>query len=160
MDETMKNALARVLEDYEQRRDREISARKAEQAELEQFLSKAVVALDSIVMPCFQRFSEMLEAHHHTCTIAVEKQGDEPRRSDPKIIITIFPEGARLPQGNPWLSYAASSHRQKIAAHRCINLRSGGAIPGPVGEYEVDQITPALVDAHLLDLAQTVFGQT
>jgi hypothetical protein len=158
MEEPMRSALAGILEEYEQRRNREVSARKAEQAGLEKFLVEAEVALDSIITPCFERFSEELKRHNHTCTIEVQKQDQSDKRSEVKIALTIFPNGTALPQGNPSLSYTASSHRQKLSAHRSITTRSGGFIPGSIGEYELAQITPALVDQHLLELAQAVFA--
>ncbi|HSQ05786.1 MAG TPA: hypothetical protein VLN59_17230 [Burkholderiales bacterium] len=158
MEEPMLTALAGILDDYEARRNREVSARKAEQDSQEKFLADATAALDTIVAPCFEAFSRELKRHGHVCTIAVEKQDDHDKRSEVKITLTIFPNGTTLPQGNPSLSYAASSHRKKLSAHRSITTRNGGFIPSTIGEYELTQLTPALIDRDLLELAQSIFA--
>jgi hypothetical protein len=158
MEEPMLTALAGILEDYEQRRNREVSARKAEQDSQEKFLADATAVLDTIVAPRFEAFSQELKRHNHVCTIEIDKQDDNDKRSDVKITLTIFQNGATLPQGNPSLSYAASSHRKKLSAHRSITTRNGGFIPGTIGEYDLPQLTPALVDRDLLELAQSVFA--
>jgi hypothetical protein len=158
MEEPMRSALAGILEDYEQRQDREVSARKAEEAGKEKFLADATAVLDTIVAPCFEAFSQELKRHNHACTVEVEKQDENDKRSEVKITLTIFPNGTTLPQGNPSLSYAASSHRKKLSAHRSITTRNGGFIPGTIGEYELTQITSALIDRDLLDLAQNIFA--
>jgi len=153
----MRSALAGILEDYEQRRDREVSARKAELAGQEKFLLDATAVLETIVAPCFAQFSEELKRHNHVCTVEVEKQDENDKRSQVKITLTIFPNGTTLPQGNPSLSYAASSHRKKLSAHRSITTRNGGFIPSTIGEHELTQVTPALIDRDLLELAQNIF---
>lgn len=160
MDAATRTALSDILQGYEQRRDRELTARKAEQAGLERFLAEATTALESIVTPCLAQFAEELKRHNHRCTIESQKQDEGDKRSEVKVTLTIFPNGTTLAQGNPSLSYTASAHRQKIAAHRSITTRSGGFIPGSVGEYDVAQVTSGLVDQHLLELAQTVFAGT
>jgi len=155
----MRSALARILKDHEQRRNAEISAREAEQAGLEKFLADATTALTTVVAPCFDWFSEELKRHNHTCTIEVQEQDPGDKRSEVKIMLTIFPDHTTLPQGNPALSYTASAHRLKVNAHRSITTRSGGLIPASIGDYELAQITPALVDRHLLEWAETIFAQ-
>lgn len=154
----MQSALAGILQDYEQRQNREVSARKAERAGQEKFLADATAVLNTIVASCFEGFSRRLKRHNHACTIEVQKKDQSDQRGEMKITLTVFPDGTTLPQGNPCLSYGASSHRQKMSAHRSITTRSGGFIPGPIGEYELAQVTPALVDRELLELAQTVFA--
>jgi len=159
MDAATRTALTDILEGYEQRRDQELEARRAEQAGLERFLADATAALDSIVTPCFGQFAEELKRHNHSCTIESQKQDQDDKHSEVKVTLTIFPNGATLAQGNPSLSYTASAHRQKIAVHRSITTRSGGFIPGSVGEFDLAQVTSGLVDRHLLELAQSVFAQ-
>lgn len=160
MDERMRSALAEVLAGYEQRRNRDIAAREAEQASLETFLAGARTTLDTIVAPCFERFAEELSRHHHRCTIEGPKPDSAEKASDVKIELTIFANDSKLPHGNASLSYDASSHRQRVSVHRSVTTRNAGAIPGTIGEYELAQITPALVDQDLLELAQAVFAAT
>ncbi len=160
MDESMRTALAGILEDYEQRRNREIAARKAEQASLERFLVNVTTALDTVVAPCFDAFAQELKTRNHGCTIETQKADANDRRGDVSIKLTIFPDGTRLPHGNASLWYVASSHRQRLSAHRSVTTRDGGLIPGTIGEYELAQITPTLVNQDLLELAQAVFAVT
>lgn len=159
MDTATRSALTDILEGYEQRRDRELTARRAEQAGLERFLAEATTALDSIVTPCLEQFAEALKQHNHRCTIESQRQDQGDKHSEVKVTLTIFPNGTTLAQGNPSLSYTASAHRRKIAAHHSITTRSGGFIPAPIGEYDVAQVNSALVERHLLELAQSVFAQ-
>lgn len=151
-------ALTGILDDYAQRRSREIAARKAEQESLEEFRRKVSATLDTIVAPCFEGFADELKRHNHGCTIEGTQADPADKRSDALIKITIFPDGTKLPHGNPSLSYIALSHRQRLTAHRSVVSRDGGLIPATIGEYELAQITPMLVDQNLLDLAQAVFA--
>ena len=154
----MRNALATILDDYDGRRNREVSARNAEQARVEKFLAEATAALTTVVAPCLEQFAQELKKHNHACTIELQKQEQNVKHSEAKITLTIFPDGTKLPEGNASLSYTASSHRQKVSAHRSITTRVGGCIPGSIGEYELGQLTPALVNQDLLELAQAVFA--
>lgn len=154
----MRSALARILNDYEQRRSVEVAAREAEQAGLEKFLADATTALTTTVAPSFEWFSEELKGHNHACTIEVQKQDPGDKRSEAKITLTIFPNHTTLPQGNPALSYTASAHRLKLNVHRSITTRGGGLIPASIGDYELAEITSALVERHLLEWAETIFA--
>lgn len=160
MNETMRDALDGLLGEYDARRNREVSARNAEQAAQAQFLVDAMTALDTIVAPCFEKFSETLKSHRHACTIERRAHDETDQRSESQIQLTVFPDGTTLPQGNASLSYIASAHRRKISAHRSVTTRNAGSIPGTLGVYDVAQITPALVNQHLLELAQAVFAMT
>lgn len=158
MNESMQDALEGLLGDYDTRRNREVSARNAEQASQTTFLAEAAVALDTIVVPCFENFSRALKSHNHACTIERKPLDEGHKRSEGQIQITIFAEGTTLPHGNASLSYVASTHRRKISAHRSVTTRNGGLVPGNVGVYELAQMTPGLVDQHLIELAQNVFS--
>jgi hypothetical protein len=158
MDESMRRALAGILADYEQRRSRELAARQAQQASLDQFLVNVTGTLDEVVAPCFERFAEELKTRHHVCSIEAQMVDPADRRSDVMIKLTIFRDGVKLPNGNASLSYIALPHRQRMSVHRSITTRDGGVIPGTVAEYELTQIVPSLVDQNLLELAETVFA--
>jgi hypothetical protein len=158
MNESTRSALDGLLDDYDARRNRELSARSAEQAAQAQFLADARTALDTIVAPCFEKFSETLKAHKHACTIERQMHDEADQRSESRILLTAFPDGTTLPQGNASLSYVASAHRRKFSAHRSVTTRNAGSIPATLGVYELAQITPALVNQHLLELAQAVFS--
>ena len=82
MEERMQSALAGILEDYERRQSREVSARKAEQAGQEKFLADATAVLNTIVASCFEAFSQELKRHNHACTIEVQKQDQSDKRSE------------------------------------------------------------------------------
>jgi hypothetical protein len=124
-----------------------------------QFLADATAALDEIVAPCFAEFAEALKSHKHACTIERQQQHDEGgKHIEGQIKLTVFPDGTTLPQGNASLSYIASAHRRKFSAHRSVTTRNGGLIPSTIGVYELAQLTPALVNQHLLELAQAVFA--
>jgi hypothetical protein len=158
MDGSMHGALTDILNDYEQRRSQEIAARKAELASVDKFLAGATTALQSVVAPCFEQFAQALKKHNHECTIETQELNPDDSRCDVSIALTIFPDGTELPQGNASLSYIASSHRQRVSAHRSITTRGGGLIPGTIGEYQLTEITRALVDQDLLEIARAVFG--
>jgi hypothetical protein len=158
MNESTRGALEGLLDDYDARRNRELSARSAEQAAQAQFLADAQTALDTIVAPCFEKFSEALKAHRHACTIERQARDEADQRSESQILLSVFPDGTTLPQGNASLSYVASAHRRKFSAHRSVTTRNAGSIPATLGVYELSQITPGLVNQHLLELAQAVFS--
>jgi hypothetical protein len=157
MNDSMRASLDGLLDEYDVRRNREVSARNAEQAERARFAADATAALDAVIAPCFASFAEALKAHHHACTIERGQHDESDMHGEGHIQLTIFPDGTTLPQGNASLSYVASAHRRKFNAHRSVTTRSGGLIPGTIGVYELAQITPALVNQHLLELAQAVF---
>lgn len=158
MEQSMRSALNSMLDQYAQRRTREIAERQAEQASLETFVVNAAATLESVVAPCFASFAEELKKYNHVCTIESKKSEAASQRAEVMIKITIFPEGSKLPHGNASLSYVVLSHRQRLSAHRSVTSRDGGSIPGTIGEYELAQITPGLVDQNLLELAQAVFA--
>ena len=158
MDQSMRSALAGVLESYDQRRERDIAAREAEQASVDKFLVDATATLVTIVAPRFEQFAQELKQHNHDCSIEMKKPDAVDKLWEAMIKLTIFPDGIRLAQGNASLSYIASSHRQILSAHRSVSTRNGGLIPGTIGEYELARITPARVDQDLLELAQAVFA--
>lgn len=158
MEQSMRTALNSILDEYEERRTRENAARKAEQASLEAFLLNVAATLETVVAPRFESFAEELRKHHHACTIEWKKADEADKRGEVMIKITVFAEGVKLPHGNASFSYVALSHRQRLSAHRSVTSRDGGLIPGTIGEYELAQITPTLVDQNLLELAQAVFA--
>lgn len=158
MDDSMSVALKGILDDYAQRRSREIAVRKAEQERLEEFRRNVMATLDTIITPCFQGFADELKRHNHDCAIEGTRADPADKRGDALVKITIFPDGVKLPHGNASLSYIALYHCQRLSAQRSVTSRDGSLIPGAIGEYELAQITPALVDQNLLDLAQAVFA--
>jgi hypothetical protein len=157
MDDSRQSDLTRMLRAFDERRGVEIRERDAARLAIERFLTASAEIIDLVIMPSFQRFSDELKAHGHPCSVEVQKVDAADKRSEAKITLTVFPAGATFPNGNPSLSYAASSHRGKVAAQRYVAMRSGSAIPNSVGEFDLHQINPALVDGHLLDLARTIF---
>jgi len=158
MNESTRGVLEGLLDDYDARRNREVSARSAEQAAQAQFLTDAMTVLDTVVAPCFEKFSAALKSHNHACTIERKSHDETDQSSESQIQLNVFPDGTTLPQGNASLSYIASAHRRKFSAHRSVTTRNAGSIPATLGVYDLAQVTPALVNQHLLELAQAVFS--
>lgn len=154
----MRGVLDGLLDEYDERRNQEVAARNAEQASQAKFVADATVALDTIVGSCFEKFTAVLKSHKHACTIVRQQHDEGDQRSESQIQLTVFPDGTTLPQGNASLSYVASALRRKVSAHRSVTTRNGGYVPGTIGVYELAEMTPALVDRHLLELAQAVFA--
>jgi hypothetical protein len=160
MDETKRDALKKMLDDYELKQQQQTRQRDERRTALETFLAGYAEVTQSIIKPGFEAFSAELEKRGHPCTIVLEKPtGPLDGLTAAKITLTIFPNSATLTHGNPSLSYAASPNQRKIAAQRNTIMSSGGITTSSVGDYTLEQLSREVVEQHLFDLAASIFGQ-
>ena len=160
MNEARREALKKMLDEYELKQQQQARQRDERRMALETFLAGYTELTQSIIKPSIEAFSAELEKRGHPCKIAVEKPADSPDSlAAAKITLTIFPNSATLTHGNPSLSYAASPNQRKIAVQRNTIMSSGGITTSSVGDYTLEQLSREVVEQHLLDLAASVFSQ-
>jgi len=159
MDDAKLRELKHLLDDFDQKQRLQNREREDRRLALEQFLDGYAAVTESVIKPCFEEFAATLEARGHPCTIEIDKPLDPADSiSAGKITLTVFPNAATLSHGNPSLSFKASPNQRKVTASRSTITTSGGIVAGVIGEFELNQITQAGTDQHLLDLAATVFA--
>jgi len=160
MDETKRDALKKILDGYELKRNQQTQQREDRRSALEKFLADFMETVRSTITPSFEDFSASLKARGHPCTITLEKPtGPHDSLTTAKITLTVFPDAATLTHGNPFISYTASPNQRKVAAHRSTITSSGGTIASSIGEYTLGQLNREIVEQHLLDLAETIFSR-
>ena len=139
MDETKRDALKKILDGYELKRNQQTQQREDRRSALEKFLADFMETVHSTITPSFEDFSAGLEARGHPCTIALEKPtGPHDSLTTAKITLTVFPDAATLTHGNPFISYTASPNQRKVAAQRSTLTSSGGSIASSIGNLRWD----------------------
>lgn len=159
MDRSKRNALKKILDDYELKQQQQTQQRDERRTELGKFLAGYVEATQSIIKPVFEEFAAELAQRGHPCTIDMDKPANpNDSLTAAKITLTIFPNSATLTHGNPSLSFTAAPNQRKITAQRCTISSSGGVTASAVGEYTLEQLSREVVEQHLFDLAATIFN--
>jgi len=153
MADTLQDALARLLDEYDARRRADLEREQRTKEEAELFLKRFAELRRDVIRPVFEAAGAMLEARGHRFSI-VEQEfvgGGEGRISEAGIALRITPAGIKAPLHDDQRSLAITTRHY----NRTVWINSGeasgaGGIAGAKGAYTLDKVTRELIEKELL----------
>lgn len=153
MADTMQDALARLLDEYDARRRADLEREQRTKEEAELFLKRFAELRRDVIRPVFEAAGAMLEARGHRFSISEQEfvGGGEGRISEAGIALRITPAGIKAPLHDDQRSLAITTRHY----NRTVWINSGeasgaGGIAGAKGAYTLDKVTRELIEKELL----------
>jgi hypothetical protein len=157
MADNFESTLGRLLDQYDEKRQA-VAARVAQvKAEKLAFIEDFAQLRRAVIRPVFEVLGGALRARGHAFTITEEESTEEgAKATEAKISINIMPVGPEgfptLPEQGATLSFVTRHYTRSVEIRGGnIASQSDGAV-GRRGDYQLSQITPALVQEKLLSL--------
>ena len=149
MADTLQDALARLLDEYDARRRADLEREQRTKEEAELFLKRFAELRRDVIRPVFEAAGAMLEARGHRFSISEQEfvGGGEGRISEAGIALRITPAGIKAPLHDDQRSLAITTRHY----NRTVWINSGeasgaGGIAGAKGAYTLDKVTRDLVE--------------
>jgi len=153
MADTLQDALARLLDEYDARRRADLERERRTKEEAELFLKRFAELRRDVIRPVFEAAGAMLEARGHRFSISEQEfvGGGEGRISEAGIALRITPAGIKAPLHDDQRSLAITTRHY----NRTVWINSGeasgaGGIAGAKGAYTLDKVTRELIEKELL----------
>lgn len=173
MADHLREALTKLLDDYDARRrgDRE-REQKAKDDEAH-FLAEFAELRRGVIRPVFEVAGAMLEERGHRASIVEQEFSAAGRITEAGITLRVVPSGSKAPlQGTnaPLQGAKASLHEEQrslsIATrhyNRTVWINSGesagsGGLAGAKGAYGLDKVTKQLVEDEVIGFVARVVG--
>ena len=164
MEEKTKKALDKILDSYSSKQDavrKEVTRQKTER---EQFLERFKEKATTLIRPLFEKVGEHLKSRGHDFGIKEENErieGDGKRHSNAGITLEIYPERKRpsfANHGCPHVAIMVDSHKNSLYVYESTMMPGSGGRSGSAGSYELDAITPEIIDKHIIGVLSQAMG--
>jgi hypothetical protein len=159
MQEMLKSELERLLDAYDQKQDEALREAQRQREEGDAFVDAFRRLRAEVIRPGMEEVGETLRVRGHEYRIGEDDEGvaRDGRPRSARIILTVTPVRARSGEAAaPAVAFAASRRRRKV----CVYLRLTAANDSsPRAEYDLDRITPGLVEAELLAALKEIFAK-
>jgi hypothetical protein len=161
MADPLREALSRLLDDYDARqrgeREREQKARDDEA----QFLAEFDGLRRRVIRPVFEAAAAMLEERGHRTSI-VEQEfagGGAGRISEAGITLRVVPSGTKAPlhEDQRSLSFTTRHYNRTVWVNSGESAGSGG-LAGAKGAYALERVTKQLVEDELVAFVARSIG--
>jgi len=166
MDEKTKKTLDGILDVYETKQEAAKKETERRKTERELFLDRFSEKARTVIRPHLQQVGTLLKDRGHDFEILEQQEEierDGKRKTNAGVTLSIFPKGER-PQypnehGCPRVGFVVSPHSNKIYVHESTMMPNSGGQSGGTGEYDLDAITPAVIDKHIVSVLFRAMGK-
>ena len=165
MDDSTKKRLTSILDSFDAKRDAAKKDTERKRTEREIFLDKFAEKVKAVIRPAMEQVAELLKARGHNSEITEQMEAidSDGRARNAGITLTIFPLGVRPPYPNehacPHIAFMVNSYESKIYVHESTMMLTRGGQSGSAGEYDIDKVTPELVEQHIVSVLQQAMGK-
>jgi hypothetical protein len=154
--------LAKLLDQYDEKRSAVAARMRQVKADEVAFLDGFANLRRSVVRPVFEAVGAVLKARGHDFSIAEDEYAFEQggNTTEARISIRILPAGpdgaAPRPEQCPSLAFATRYYNRVVEIHSGSLVSRSDGSAGPRGEYQLAQVTSALVKSELLKLVAEI----
>jgi len=159
MSDYMREALAKLLDDYDARRVAELEREQKAKDEAALFLVRFAELRRDVIRPVFESAGAMLEERGHRISIVEQEfvSGGEGPASEAAIVLRIAAAGTKAPLHEDQFSLAiATRHYNRTVWINSGEASGAGGIAGAKGAYTLDKVTRDLVEKELLGFVARV----
>jgi hypothetical protein len=153
MADHMREALSKLLDEYETRRRGDREREQKTKDDEAQFLSDFAELRRSVIRPVFEAAGAMLEERGHRYSIADHEftAGAGGRITEAGITLRIVPSGTKAPlhEDQRSLSITTRHYNRTVWINSGESAGSGG-VAGSKGAYSLDRMTRQLIEEELI----------
>ena len=153
MSDHLREGLAKLLDEYDQRRRGDLQREQRTKDEGALFLKEFAELRRNVIRPVFEAAGAMLEARGHRYSITEQEflAGSEGRIAEAGISLRIVPSGTKAPlhEDQRSLSITTRHYNKTVWINSGAALEAGG-LAGAKGAYELPKVTRQLVEEELL----------
>ena len=159
MADHLRDALAKLLDEYDARRRGDLEREQRSRDEEALFISRFAEIRRGVIRPVFEAAGAMLEERGHRFSIAEQEftTGEAGRITEAGISLRIVASGTRPPlhEDQRSLSFTTRYYNKTVWVNSGESATSGG-IAGAKGAYALEKVTRELVEAELLGFVARV----
>ncbi len=151
MADHLREALTRLLDDYEARRRGDREREQKAKDEEAHFLADFAELRRRVIRPVFEAAGAMLEERGHRTSIVEQEFSAAGRISEAGITLRIVPSGTKAPlhEDQRSLSIATRHYNRTVWINSGESAGSGG-LAGAKGAYGLDKMTKQLVEDEVI----------
>jgi hypothetical protein len=153
MTELMRDALAKLLDDYDARRRGDQEREQKTRDDEARFLSDFAALRKKLIRPVFEEAGALLEARGHRYSIAEQEflGGSEGRIAEAGITLRIVPSGTKAPLHEDQRSLSITTrHYNKTVWIHSGEPQAQGGLAGGKDAFPLEKVTRQLVEEELL----------
>ncbi len=155
----MRDTLARMLDEYDERRRKDLEREGREKAEDASFLERFAQLRREVIRPVFEAAGEMLEARGHRYSITEQEFSAGGRITEAGITLRIATSGTRAPLHEDQRSLSIlTRHYNKTVWINSGEAPNAGGIAGAKGAYALEKVNRQLVEEELLGFVARVMA--
>ncbi len=151
MADHLREALTRLLDDYEARRRGDREREQKAKDEEAHFLADFAELRRRVIRPVFEAAGAMLEERGHRASIVEQEFSAAGRITEAGITLRIVPSGTKAPlhEDQRSLSIATRHYNRTVWINSGESAGSGG-LAGAKGAYGLDKMTKQLVEDEVI----------
>ena len=161
MADPLREALTRLLDDYDARQRGEREREQKAKDDEAHFLTDFAELRRRVIRPVFEAAATMLEARGHRASIMEQEfvGGAAGRISEAGITLRIVPSGTKAPlhEDQRSLAFTTRHYNRTVWINSGESAASGG-LAGAKGAYPLQQVTKQLVEDELLAFVARAIG--
>jgi ParB-like chromosome segregation protein Spo0J len=153
MADHMRDALEKMLDAYDARRQGDQEREQKIRDDDAQFLQRFQELRRGVIRPVFEAAGTMLEARGHRYSITEQESmaGDAGKISEAGISLRIIPAGTRAPVHDDQRSLSITTrHYNKTVWINTGEAPNAGGIAGAKGAHALEKVTRQLIEEELL----------
>ena len=153
MAEPMREALAKLLDDYDARRRGDQEREQKTRDDEARFLSDFAALRKKVIRPVFEEAGALLEERGHRYSIAEQEflGGSEGRIAEAGITLRIVPSGTKAPLHEDQRSLSITTrHYNKTVWIHSGEPQAQGGLAGGKDAFPLEKVTRQLVEEELL----------
>ena len=159
MADRLREALTKLLDDYEARRRGDREREQKAKDEEANFLAEFAELRRRVIRPVFEAAGAMLEERGHRASIAEQEFGAAGRVTEAGITLRVVPSGTKASphEDQRSLSIATRHYNRTVWINSGESAGSGG-IAGAKGAYGLDRVTKEFVEDEVIGFIARVVG--
>lgn len=153
MTDHMRQALTKLLDDYDARRRGEVEREQKTRDDEARFLKDFAELRREVIRPVFQAAGELLEQRGHRYSIAEQEflGGSEGRIAEAGITLRVVPSGTKAPLHEDQRSLSITTrHYNKTIWFHSGEPQAQGGLAGGKDAFPIEKVTRQLVEEELL----------
>ena len=149
----LQDAMARMLDEYDERRRKDLEREKREKDDESQFLERFLQLRREVIRPVFDAAGALLEARGHRYSITEQEftSGEGGRITEAGITLRITTAGTRAPLHEDQRALSIQTrHYNKTVWINSGEAPNAGGIAGAKGAYALEKVDRQLIESELL----------
>jgi len=157
MNDDVKNQLSRILGAYDEKLAEVARVDAANRAAAVAFPERYAILRSDTIRPTIQEFADVLNGRGHEVTVREleESTSSEAGVTSATIALRIIPKAfvhgaAAAKKSFIELSFSANRNERKITVSSTNTIINSAGSVGKRAEYDIDSLTPGVIEAHVL----------